>query len=211
MLAVLILGSRENATDLHYDNGGEAKVLVQVRGGKRILLFPPEAAPALRPHSLFPRPGTPPGWAGSRSAVDIHGPAGTPAGEEPLAGWVAELEPGDVAYWPPFWFHDVTNLDDVSLAVGIFLDEIRLPALLVRHTAHLVFRELLAMAAARASGQTGGSPEVRGGWGLEVVVGDRASESLAELFQGLERTLLDTDAGAVRGLWEWNDHLGRER
>ncbi|MEK6276725.1 MAG: cupin-like domain-containing protein [Actinomycetota bacterium] len=214
VLAVLILGSRDNATALHYDNGGEAKVVVQVRGRKRIILFPPQAAPALRPHTHFRRPEIP-GRAGSHAMVDIHAPADASASADAPAGWVAELEPGDVAYWPPFWFHDVENLDDVTMAVGVFVDEVRLPALLLRHTAHLVFQELLAGAAARARGDgaavQGGSPNVRAGWGVELAVGDRPAGNLAELFQELERTLLATDASDVRGLWEWNGRLGRDR
>jgi hypothetical protein len=215
VLAVLILGGRENATDLHYDNGGEAKLLVQVRGRKRIILFPPHAAPALRPHTLFRRPGGPPGQAGSRATLDIHEPADASASADAPDGWVAELEPGDVAYWPPFWFHDVANLDDVTLAVGVFVDEIRLPALLLRHAAHLVFGDLVGRTAARARGDGAaaqdGAPDPRAGWGVELAVGDRPAGNLAELFQELERMLLATDASAVQGLWEWNDRLGRDQ
>ena len=214
VLAVLIIGSRENATALHYDRGGEAKALIQVRGRKRIILFPPQAAAALRPHTLFRRPGTPSG-SGSRATVDIHGPAEPSTGVEAPAGWVAEVGPGDVVYWPPFWFHDVENLDDVNVAVGVFVDEIRLPALLLRHAAHLIFRELLAEAEARTRGQGAaghdGSSSIQAGWGVELAVGDRPAASLGELFQGLERTLLAPDAGYFRGLWEWNDRLGRDR
>lgn len=208
VLAVLNFGSRDNATSLHYDNGGEAKALVQVRGRKRIILFPPEAAPALRPHTLFRRPGMP---SGSKAMVDIHAPADDSARADVPAGWVAELEPGDVIYWPPLWFHDVENLDDVTLAVGVFLDEVRLPALLLRHVAHQVLQGLLAEAAARAHGEGAAVPgrtdDVRAGWGVELTVGDRPAGSLAELFQGLERTLLATDASDVRGLWEWSSRL----
>ena len=211
VLAALILGSGENATELHYDNGGEAKILIQVRGRKRIVLFSPRAAPALQLYTLFKPPGTPRGRAGSRATFDIHAPADGAASPNPPDGWVAELEPGDVVYWPPFWFHDVANLDDVNVAVGVFVDEVRLSALLLRHTAHLVFRELLVTAEARARGEGApgpdGSPAVREGWGVEVAVGDRPAGSLAELFQELEGRLLATDASAVRGLWEWNGRV----
>jgi cupin-like protein len=192
-LAALILGSRENATDLHYDHGGEAKVLIQVRGRKRIILFPPEAAPAVRPHTHFPRPGAPPDASGSRATLDIHAPADASANADVPDGWVA----------------------DVNLAVGVFVDEIRVAALLLRHAAQLVFRELLASAAARARGDGAGvqdgSPHVQQGWGVELAVGDRPAGNLAEHFQELERRLLAPDASAVRGLWEWNERLGRNR
>ena len=214
VLAVLIVGSRENATALHYDNGGEAKVVIQVRGRKRIILFPPQAAPALRPHTFFRRPETP-SASPSLASIDIHAPADSSAGADGPAGWMAELEPGDLVYWPPFWFHDVENLDEVTMAVGVFVDEVRLTGLLLRHTAHLFFRKILSEAAARADDNgaavQGGSPDVRGGWGVELAVGDRSAGSLAELFEELERTLLATDAGDVQGLWEWNSRLDRDR
>jgi hypothetical protein len=214
VLAVLIMGSRANATALHYDNGGEAKVVIQVRGRKRIILFPPQAAPALRPHTFFRRPGSA-SASPSIATVDIHAPADDSAGVDGPVGWVAELEPGDLVYWPPFWFHDVENTDDVNVAVGVFVDEIRITGLLLRHAAHLVFRSILAEAAARADGHgaavQGRSPDVRDGWGVELAVGDFPVGSLAELFRELERTLLATDAGDVQGLWEWNSRLGRDR
>ena len=102
-----------------------------------------------------------------------------------------------------------------STAVGVFVDEIRLPALLLRHTARLVFGELVRRAEARARGDGAAvqdeAPDVRSGWGVELAVGDRPAGSLAELFQELERMLLATDASEVRGLWEWNDRLGRDQ
>ena len=213
VLAMLILGSRDNATALHYDRGGEAKALVQVLGRKRIILFPPQAAPGLQPGTLFGRPGA--HFSGSHATVDIHGPAGGSVSADAPTGWIVELEAGDVAYWPPFWFHDVENLDDVTMAVGVFVDEIRLPALLLRYTAYLLFRELLVGAGARARGDGaavhGGSPDVEAGWGVELAIGGRPAGSLAELFQELERTLLTPDACDVRGLWEWHIRLGRDR
>jgi hypothetical protein len=205
VLAALILGSRDNATKLHYDSGGEAKALVQVLGRKRIILFPPQAAPELRPGTLFRRPGE--HFSGSHATVDIHGPADSSVSADAPTGWIVELEPGDVVYWPPFWFHDVENLDDVTMAVGVFIDEIRLPALVLRHTAHLMFRELMAGAAARAR-DDGAAGD---GWGVELAIGGRPAGSLAELFQELERALLAPEASDVRGLWEWNARLGRDR
>jgi hypothetical protein len=214
VLSVLILGSRENATALHYDNGGEAKVLMQVRGRKRIVLFPPEAAAGLRPHTFFRRPDMP-RFAGSQAIVDINAPADAEASADVPTGWVAELEPGDVLYWPALWFHDVENLDEVNLAVGVFLDEVRLSALLLRHVAHLLFQELLGGTAARARGPgvalPDRSPDVRAGWGVELAVGDRPVASLAELFQELEQRLLATDGSQLRGLWEWGQSLPLRR
>jgi hypothetical protein len=213
VLAVLIFGSRENATALHYDNGGEAKVLMQVRGRKRIVLFPPEAAPGLRPHTFF-RPPETPGVAGSLATVDIHGDTGAAESGEAPAGWVAELEPGDVLYWPALWFHDVENLDEVNLAVGVFVDEIRVSALLLRHIANLFFQEFLTKVADRTQDGRPAVPrrptDLRRGWGVDLAVGDRPAGNLGELFQELERWLLATDAGRLPGLWEWGSHFYRD-
>jgi tRNA wybutosine-synthesizing protein 5 len=213
VLAVLIVGSRDNATALHYDNGGEAKALMQVRGRKRIVLFPPEAVAGLRPHTFFRRPDMP-RFSGSQAMLDIHAQTGAAAGAEALAGWVADLEPGDVLYWPALWFHDVENLDEVNLAVGVFVDEVRLSALLLRHIANLLFRDLLTITAARAGAGDGTVParssEVRAGWGVNLAVGDRPAGSLAELFQELERRLLAADASHLEGLWEWCSYFYRD-
>ena len=57
MLAALILGSRDNATKLHYDSGGEAKALVQVLRRKRIILFRPGSSGSWAGNALSPTRG----------------------------------------------------------------------------------------------------------------------------------------------------------
>ena len=191
VLAVLIVGSQQNATDLHYDNGGEGKVLVQLRGRKRILLLPPSLARALRLHTMFPDPGSPAGRAGSRPSVDIHGPADAasaddvPAEVSGLRGYSAEIGPGDIAYWPPFWFHDLANQDAFNVAAGVMVDEVIVNGLLLRHLSQGIYREVVAAAAE--------APE----------------QSLVELFRSVEQRLLDEAAEGTEQLWVWNERLGQ--
>ncbi len=207
VIAVIILGSQQNATDLHYDHGGEGKVLVQVRGRKRLLLLPPTAAEALELNTLFVRPGTPPAQLGSRPAVDIHADADGSAASG-LSGFTAELGPGDIAYWPPFWFHDLANLDPFTLAVGVMVDETTLPPLLMRHMAHRVYLALLA-AADRRRAEGAEFDRALGGWALDVSLDGQRLASLGELFGDLEERLLAETPQHTDRLWEWNDILTR--
>lgn len=186
VLAVLIVGSQQNATDLHYDNGGEGKVLVQLRGRKRILLLPPSSARALRLHTMFPEPDSPPGRAGSRPSVDIHGPAdGASVDAAGLVGYSAEIGPGDIAYWPPFWFHDLANQDAFNVAAGVMVDEVIVNALLLRHLSQGIYRDLQAAAA------------------------DEPEATMSELFRTLEQRLLDEAADGTQQLWAWNERFGQ--
>ncbi len=205
--AVIILGSQENATDLHYDNGGEGKVLVQLRGRKRILLLPPTSAEALQLQSIFRAPDGPEGQSGSRPALNIHAPGD--ADGLALSGYTVELEPGDIAYWPPFWFHDIANLEPFTLAAGLMVDEITLPPLLVRHLAHAIFREVLRSARKRAG--EGSEPfPLAEGWNLRVALGDTDLGSLAQLMRDVEERLLGEASADTSQLWNWNARLGQE-
>jgi len=179
---------------------------VQLRGRKRILLLPPSAAHALQLNTLFPEPGAPPGRTGSRPRVDVHATAGD--GGPSLSGYLVELGPTDIAYWPPFWFHDIANLDAFTLATGIMVDEIRVPALLMRHLSHGAFRSLLAAARERAAPRTLSDAETAGEE-LKVTLGEQELGSLADLFRDFERELLDEAGRGTSQLWVWNDRLGR--
>ncbi len=207
VLGVIILGSQENATDLHYDNGGEGKVLVQLRGRKRLLLLPPTAATALQMNTGYLKPDSAAGRTASRPTVDVHAQAN---GSDVLrlSGYTADLEPGDIAYWPPFWFHDLGNLDPFTLAVGVMVDELTIPPLLMRHLAHGVFAAVLAAAARRAS--DGSRINLyTGGWDLDVSLDGERLGSLAELFSDLEARLLDESERGTEQLWQWNEFFAR--
>ena len=207
VVAVIIIGSEENATDLHYDHGGEGKVLVQIRGRKRVMLLPPASAEALRLLTLFRRADTPARESGSRPSIDVHAAAGFDA--PLLRGYVTEVGPGDIIYWPPFWFHDLANLDPFTLAAGLMVDEIAIPALLMRHVSHGIYQALLAAAARRAENEGQTVDAYTGGWDIEASVGGSRIGSLADLFSDLEQQLLTEAGRETAQLWVWNDLLGR--
>lgn len=91
---------------LHYDV--LANVYCQIRGTKRLLLFPPSDVI----HLGF-RPGS------SSSSLDVFSSLNSPA----LARthpWEVNLKPGDVLFLPPLWPHTATPSSDVSIAVNVF-------------------------------------------------------------------------------------------
>jgi len=93
---------------LHYDV--MANVLCQVRGRKRLLLYPPSDVSAL---------GFEPG--ASSSSVDVF--STDPAHRAALAHThphEATLEPGDILFIPPMWVHTAAPTDGMSVAVNIF-------------------------------------------------------------------------------------------
>jgi tRNA wybutosine-synthesizing protein 4 len=91
-----------------------ANVLCQVRGTKRLVLYPPSDVRAL---------GIPPG--GSSSAINVFEPserqrsrlAQTHARE-------AVLRPGDVLFIPPLWCHAASPADGASIAVNVFFRDL---------------------------------------------------------------------------------------
>ena len=91
---------------LHYDV--MANVYCQIRGSKRMLLFPPSDVTRL----AF-APGA------SSSSIDVFGSLNGPtlAGTHP---WEADLRPGDVLFLPPLWLHTATPSSNVSIAVNVF-------------------------------------------------------------------------------------------
>ena len=97
---------------LHYDV--MANVLCQIRGTKRLILYPPSDV------SLFL---IPPG--ASSSSVDCfdadHTQYPSLASAQPLE---VLLEPGDVLFIPPLWFHTASPVDDVSISVNVFFRDL---------------------------------------------------------------------------------------
>ena len=93
---------------LHYDV--MANVLCQVRGRKRLLLYPP---------SDVARLGFAPG--ASSSSLDAFHPS--PAERRALVHthpYEAVLAPGDILFIPPMWVHTASPADGMSVAVNIF-------------------------------------------------------------------------------------------
>ena len=97
---------------LHYDV--MANVLCQIRGNKRLLLYPPSDV------SLF---SIPPG--ASSSSINCFDP--TPSDLSTLASGhpqEAVLRPGDVLFIPPLWLHTALPVDDISISVNVFFRNI---------------------------------------------------------------------------------------
>jgi len=93
---------------LHYDV--MANVLCQVRGRKRLLLYPPSDVGLL---------GFGPG--ASSSSIDVFNV--DPSSRKALANthpYEAILEPGDIIFIPPMWIHTAAPAEGVSVAVNIF-------------------------------------------------------------------------------------------
>jgi hypothetical protein len=101
------IGAGGTRTPLHCGVSGD--FFVQVAGRKRWLFYPPGALLFLSPP------------ASRLPYYHSHGdPYGTGAGDPPLFARAdrleTTLEPGDVLWNPPFWWHDVKNL---SLNIGV--------------------------------------------------------------------------------------------
>lgn len=89
-----------------------ANVYVQVRGSKRMMLFPPGDVTQL----CF-APGA------SSSSLDVFSALDTPslAATHPHE---AVLSPGDVLFLPPMWLHTATPTTDMSIAVNVFFRDL---------------------------------------------------------------------------------------
>ncbi|EQB51860.1 leucine carboxyl methyltransferase [Colletotrichum gloeosporioides Cg-14] len=91
---------------LHYDV--MANVYAQVRGSKRLILFPPSDV-----NYLSFSPGA------SSSSMDVFSAlgAGSLRGVQP---YEAVVEPGDILFLPPLWLHTAAPTSDMSVAVNVF-------------------------------------------------------------------------------------------
>ena len=110
----LFAGSSHILYHLHYDHN--PNLHVQLVGRKRFILFAPSDWPYLYPfpvHADFDR----------RSQLNLDAPdtAAFPKWER-ARGLIVELEPGDVLYIPPLWWHHVQTLTSpcVSAALWFF-------------------------------------------------------------------------------------------
>ncbi len=91
-------------------------------GRRRFTLFPPEQVENLYPGPLEPTP------AGQVvSMVDIRDPDFDqyPRFRDALASaQVADLEPGDVVFFPALWWHQVEALDDFSVMINYWWNDV---------------------------------------------------------------------------------------
>ena len=112
-LASIWIGNRTTAP-AHFDISNNLACVVA--GHRRFTLFPPEQVVNLYPGPLEPTP------AGQVvSMVDLHNPdlAKYPRVERALeSALVAEMEPGDVLYFPALWWHQVEALDAFNVMIN---------------------------------------------------------------------------------------------
>lgn len=112
-LASIWLGNRTTAT-AHYDMSNN--IACCVVGRRRFTLFPPEQIGNLYPGPLEPTPG-----GQVLSMVDFRAPdlKRYPGFTEALSvAQVAELEPGDILFYPALWWHHVEALDSFNAMVN---------------------------------------------------------------------------------------------
>jgi hypothetical protein len=95
---------------LHYDSWWA--FLVQLRGEKRIVLYPPHDYPYLYTHHDL-RTGR-----SRRAAVNVRepDPLRFPLARRLSSGWTVTLGPGDLFFLPPRWWHEVEAL---STSIGV--------------------------------------------------------------------------------------------
>lgn len=88
-----------------------ANVLCQIRGLKRIILYPPSDVSHL---------DIPPGGSSSSISVfDADAAAKYPSLRQ-AHPQESVLQPGDVLYIPPLWLHTTSPIDNLSVSVNIF-------------------------------------------------------------------------------------------
>jgi hypothetical protein len=112
-LASIWIGNRTIAS-AHYDMSHNMACCVV--GRRRFTLFPPDQVANLYPGPLEPTPG-----GQVVSMVDFRDPdfARYPHFREALAAaQVAELEPGDLLFYPALWWHHVEALDPFNVLVN---------------------------------------------------------------------------------------------
>lgn len=113
VIASIWIGNRTTAT-AHYDMSNNMAVCVA--GHRRFTLFPPGQVANLYPGPLEPTPG-----GQVVSMVDFRDPdfERFPGFREALASaQVAELEPGDLLFYPALWWHHVEALDPFNILIN---------------------------------------------------------------------------------------------
>jgi hypothetical protein len=112
-LGSIWIGNRTTAT-AHFDMSHNLAVCAV--GKRRFTLFPPEQVENLYPGPLEPTPG-----GQVVSMVDFRDPDWQrfPRFREAVAaGQVADLEPGDVLFYPALWWHHVEALEAFNVLVN---------------------------------------------------------------------------------------------
>ncbi|XP_070565402.1 jmjC domain-containing protein F-like [Ptychodera flava] len=113
----LWIGTRGNVTPLHYDrNHG---LLAQIVGRKELLLFSPEDTSNLYPYPSYSNRS----HTSRVNLRELETEGSRFPKLEDAQRYHCILQPGELLYMPPFWWHDVTSLDDcVSITLPWDLD-----------------------------------------------------------------------------------------
>jgi hypothetical protein len=117
VLKSIWMGNRTTAR-AHFDISHN--IAVCMAGHRRFTLFPPDQIENLYPGPLEPTPG-----GQVISMVDFVNPDfhAHPRFREALAAArVAELEPGDVLFYPSMWWHQVEALDAFNILINYWWD-----------------------------------------------------------------------------------------
>lgn len=112
-IASIWIGNRTIAC-AHYDMSNNLAVCVA--GHRRFTLFPPDQIGNLYPGPLEPTPG-----GQVISMVDVRAPdldRYPRFADAAAAGEVAELEPGDLLFYPAMWWHQVEALDRFNILIN---------------------------------------------------------------------------------------------
>eukprot|EP00039_Didymoeca_costata_P004501 m.73655 g.73655 ORF g.73655 m.73655 type:complete len:502 (-) comp12429_c0_seq3:96-1601(-) len=108
------LGSTGVLTHCHYD--GYHNFYVQVYGRKRFWLFSPSQESLLHPYSYLH-----PCHAQCQVNLSQFSESNETSEIENIVGYETILEPGDVMYLPPLWFHHVQALSP-SVSINVWTD-----------------------------------------------------------------------------------------
>lgn len=115
----LWIGNRTVAAT-HYDMSHNLACCLV--GHRRFTLFPPDQIGNLYPGPLEPTPGGQVVSMVNPAAPDL---ARYPRFADALAAYeVAELEPGDVLFYPALWWHQVEALDDFNVMMNYWWDSV---------------------------------------------------------------------------------------
>lgn len=118
-LASIWIGNRTTAAT-HYDMSNN--IACCMVGRRRFTLFPPDQIANLYPGPLEPTPG-----GQVVSMVDLRAPDLDiyPRFAEAMANaMVADLEPGDVLFYPAMWWHNVEALDDFNVMINYWWNDV---------------------------------------------------------------------------------------
>ena len=108
----LWVGGSDNISPLHYD--ATNNLLAQVRGRKRLLLFEPKQTTSLYPFPAHSK-------LAHLSQINIDQPDLNKFPKFQETKYLeCILEPGEILFIPPFWWHQVYSLEQLNISVNFW-------------------------------------------------------------------------------------------